>query len=696
MTTLSTGLTSNHRATVAEFRKTSYVCNGWDSMQRWDGRGSSLETAGIDGPSTEVDSWQPAPTTAAGSCTVGVHLFRYRYMDSRTGYVSDPSEEREVEVTASNEQLTFPISTTGAPNIIRSTDSKVDKIIVEMTLVGANPGEEGEEFFKAAEVLQTASSVVVSISDPQLELQILPWPVDGHRPPPVAKHVVSHRSRLWIFSTVTHEVGNCDVTNGSANVAEGSTDPDWRVSALGSSSTDREDTPWFFQRDGDSRAYEVDYYDSGGNQIVLVENYAGTTGSDVSYKLFTRANAIWVSRADYPEGFEPLKFLTGPQSEMSGDITAGVGYGSSMIFYSLNGMFKLSWDQGPLIDPILIPLSKQYGALNQHTVIEVEGQVYSMDRLGWSVWSGTFPQLISRPVDALRSLIDYDQAENFSVVFYPDLRAIRWFVVYSSDGGSYPRRYVQLDVDTQTWSTGRMLQGISAARLVPTSTGPKVLYGDENGHVWFADQGTTDGCNTSFSHLTTSSASGTIVNVTETLSTNGVGLAGCYAYQPSSQEYRLISSNTATTITLASGFTADPVAQEVVWIGPIPAKLKTGAIKARKARRKRRNRDLQVTFEPESSTRYLQVRAYEDRSSTPKTWRSGGTNLAGLVWPGGDANYPSTDWLVDLSQGDGHVQVPLGQEWARHMEVEIECWEPDATVEILGLEIDGTETGDEE
>lgn len=698
MTTLSSSLTPNHRPTVAEFRKTSYLNNGWDKMQRWDGRSTALEVAGLEGPSTDVDTWVPVPTTAAGSTTVGVHLFRYRYMDSKTGYVSDPSEEREVEVVAGAEKLTFPISTTGTANMIRSTDAKVDKIVIEMTLVGANPGEEGEEFFKAVEGLQSASSLDVDVSDPQIELQLLPWPVDGHRPPPVAKNVVSHRSRLWLFGTVVHSVGNCDVTNGSNLVPEGATSPDWRTSALGSSATARADTPWFLQIDGDPRSYEVDFYDSGNTRIQLLENYAGTTATGVSYKLFSRANAIWVSRPDYPEGFEPLKFLTGPQSEMSGDITAGVGYGASMLFYSLSGMFKLSWDQGPLTDPILIPLSKQYGALNQHCVVEVEGRVYSMDRLGWTMWDGVFPRLISRQVDELRDLIDFTKSDNFSVVFFPDLRAIRWHVCYTSDANTYPRRYIQFDLDSQSWSTGRTLQGISSARLVPTSEGPKVLYGDENGHLWFADRGTAEGCYETFGHVTASSvAGGTAITVSDTLTTDNVGLAGCYLYQPLSLEYRLITSNTASIITVASSFTTEPQASEVLWVGPIPALLKTRAYGARKKSDKKRNRYAQISFEPETSARLLRVRLYEDLSSTAKAWdTSGRTNLENLTWPGNNTNYPNTDWLVDLSERDGHTEVPLGREFKRHFEIEVECWEPDATVEIVSIEHDGLEVEDSE
>ena len=204
MTLLKSDLSPNHRAYTAEYRRLGYVNNGWDRMVRWNGRAGTAVQAGIEGPSQALDSWTPTPSTAAGDTSPGVHVVRYRYLDSKTGYVSNPSEEREVDVASGAEELTFNINTSGATNIIRSTDAKVDKIVIEMTTV------DGPEFFKATEVLNTASTVVVDIIDADLEVKFLSWPDDGHDPPPVAKYVVSHRERLWLFGQVVHTTGNAD------------------------------------------------------------------------------------------------------------------------------------------------------------------------------------------------------------------------------------------------------------------------------------------------------------------------------------------------------------------------------------------------------------------------------------------------------------------------------------------------------
>jgi hypothetical protein len=696
--TLSTTYSPNHRPTAAEYRRMAYLSNGWDKCKRWNGRTAALEDAGIAGPSRVLDSWQPAPTEASGTGTIGVHVVRYRYMDSRTGYVSNASEEREVTMSSTKGKLTFTIgaSGSGVGNIIRSTDSKVDRIVVEMTVVGDN-----DAFFKAAEGLNSAATIVVDIEDSLLEEAELPWDDVGHEPPPVAKVIVSHRDRLWLFGQVVHEVGTASFTNGSLDVAEGSTAPDWRATALG----DRTAVPatypsvtFFVERTGDGGAeYEIDTYDESLTKLIMKKVYAGVTGANVAYRIFTRANVIWISRPGYPESFQPLKFLNGPNNEMAGDLVAGVGYGSSMIFFSLSGMFQVAWDSDPLVDSVYIPLSNKYGALSQRVALEVEGSVYSMDRLGWTQWQGVFPRLISRPVEAIKNLIDYDRSELFHAVFFPNLRAIRWYVCYTGDT-NYPQHYVQFDIDTNQWSTGALYHEVSESRLVPTQEGPKVLLGDGHGHTWYADVGTCDGCAEADSHKTAAAGcTATVLQITGggLPTTGGIGLAGCYLQWRKSngtKETARILSNTATAITLASALSAIPAAAEVFWIGPIPALLKTRAYSAASKRDKRRDRFFTVEFTPEASVRYYQVRAYQNLSATPQAWATvtGRNNPPGLVWPGGNTRYPTTDFLVDGSQTDAQAEVPLGSDWRRFVEVEVECEEPDAVVEIVSLEIDGS------
>ena len=462
---------------------------------------------------------------------------------------------------------------------------------------------------------------------------------------------------------------------------------------------------WLIQKDGDDRAYEIQEYDASLNKIILAENYAGATSVDAGYRIFSRANVIWVSNPGFPEGFRPLNFINGPNGELSGDLTASLGYSASMLFWSLSGMYRLSFDLDPLLDGVLEPISQQRGALTTRVVIKVETTVYAMDHLGWYAWNGVFPEHISRPIDDIRPLIDYDQAENFHAICLPDIRAIRWYVSYTGD--TYPKNYVQLDVDTGNWSTGEHEIGISESRLVPTDDGPQVFLGDENGHLWIADRGLADGCDEAFSHLEVGIGSTTtlIPIVTPILPTINVGLGGCFAHWVEGNEDRLITSNNSSSITVSPGFSSAPGEGDEVWIGSIPTKLKTRAFLAPQAgiRHVKRDRYCWIAYEPTTAgkTRRLRVRKFNDYSPDPatwgdKSWRLGNAEeegLPGLQFPGKNPNYPDTEWLVDTSKNDGLVRVPMGGDFNRALEVELEMREPDADLEIFQLDV-GAEEGE--
>jgi hypothetical protein len=875
---------SNHRPTVAEYKHVGYMANGWNSLRRWTGASAAIETSGIAGPSRVKDTWIPRPTAqAATSTTVDgarepFRMFRYRYLDSRTGYVSNPSLEvgddpvapavdpAKILFDASLDTLRFligaatavlgphatglaittttitrdsgsfvtdgfaagdyitlsscedaannatwgPIATvaalvitlqTGSPSLTAnvddtaaqwqrstrgriqpSTDSKVDKIVLEATLAiyhpeaatttffgpdstglnitsdqitrssgswrqeGFAPGDfielqtletppgpryalygpilavtdltitlagkqatangadttaiwkrwtsaptGGTAWFKAAECANTDTTVDFTLSDAALEVSYLPWDDFGHDPPPVAQNVLAYQERIWLFGQVTHAIGQAVFTINSKVVEESA--PDWNAEVLGSAAGTAS-VQWLMRAAGTNQpAYEIDYYDVAGTQIRLKANYLEASGTK-DYKIFTRANVIWVSRAGYPESFDPLAFINGPNFDDAGNLTAGIGFGSSVIFFSNTGMFRYTWDQGPLVDGFWAPLSNKAGALSQRVVLEVEGTVYSMDRRGWYSWQGVFPKLISRPLGPILSSLDFTYVDRFHACYLPDSRAVRWYVCYS--GETYPKHYVQFEIDTGVWSTGQHDMGITDSRLVDQGQGQRLFLLDENGYSWWGDTGLADGCPAANSHVT--ATVGSTTTVVQILGggqpTTGTGLAGMYLMRRTAtgvSEARLISSNTATAITVGSAFSGAPASGDKLWVGRIPSKLKTRAFSIRDSLKfKSRNGYLTVMWKPTTSVRYLQVRVYEDYSATAKTWGPlHGTARTGYAWPGVNTAYPTSDWLIDLSYSKGVASLPIGTEWKRSLEVELEIEEPDSDFYLIALDLDG-------
>lgn len=680
-TSLATTFPSTaQRGTIAEYRRHFYVADGWRYMRRWDGRGSALVQAGIAGPSRQTGAWAPTPSTAAGLVDLGTHLVRYRYLDSTTGYVSNPSNAASVVVATTAKALTFAIDTAGAGNIIRSTDAKVDRIVVEMSVAS------GTAYFRAATALNTASTVVVSLSDVSLAVSFLPWPDDGHDVPPVTKHVVAYRGLLFAFGNVTEEAGTVDVANASASVS-GGIGTDFTTDALGTVAAPAV-VPRFFQRAGDTVAYQVAAYVSA-TALTLDAVYAGATGGDVAYRIFARTNVVFVSRPDYPESFPPTNYLPGPEGHLAGEIVAAVGFGTGMIFFARSSCDRVIWDTDPVLGGTRVPIGPR-GALGQRVVLAVERAVYSLDREGFWVFDGTMPRAIDAAIHEALEDVNWDQAEEFHGIWYERARVIRWYVCLDSD--TYPKDYFEYSPDTGTWGRGSRDHAITAAARVPTSDGPRIVLGDSSGYTWVDDEGRSDGIASPLEthYLVTGSPTTTSIPLAgAALPTTGTGVDGVFAYWLEGDELRLITANTATTLTV-SAFTTAPAVGDAIWLGRIESKLKTKAfLSDRGARERQKPRSLALFFQPLASVRYLLARVYENFSATAKGWGRERENPRAQRWPGTVEGFASTVRLVDLSDPEGVAVIGLGSTAVRAIEVELEVVEPDVALELYGIELDG-------
>ena len=681
-TTLYSAVSQNKRPRFALHNRRLYVADGWRELQRWDGVAATTATAGIAGPSQVPATWAPTPTTAAGSLTVGTHKFRYRYLDSSTGWVSEPSNEYVAAVSsAGTAQWTFAIDTSGSGNIIRSTDTKVDKIVVEATLAG------GAVFYRAAEGLQTASTIVVSIADVTLATQSLPWPgaraenIGSHLPPPIASIVLSFRGRLWLGGSVVHSEGTVAVTNASTTLT--GTGTDWTAALAkptAASFTNR--VTRLFRVAGDAVAYEINTRASA-TSAALVAPYAGSTLSGLSYKIYTRDTSIFYSEPGYPESFPALNYVLGPES---GPLTAIVPHANALMFCSLNGLERFVWTTDPSTDGVKRTIPTTRGALCQEVVVNVEETVYGLDRRGMWAYSGEAPVAISRPIETLVQRINFAQEAKFTAVWHPKSRMIRWWVAL--DSATEPHHFLAFDVDRKVWSSGYRDFATTSGALVPTTTGSKVLVGDENGYDWYDEEGTTEGCDGASlpQGLVTGTPSTTSIPLSVTLPTSP-SLAGTYAYSEELGESRLVSSNTASTLTTAA-FTTAPSVDTRIHLGRVAAVAKTKAFRAPRDANFR-GRCLTIHFEPlaevTGTVRRLRVRHYRSWLSTAETNENGArAEVANATFEAS-----SGDWLVDVTAQVGKVTLPLGEGTKSVLEVELEVTDSSVPVKILGLTVDG-------
>lgn len=159
-----------------------YYCNGVDAMQVIYNGSLTAQTAGITAPA----SAPTAGATGGGTVDAGVHLIRFRWKNSVTGYLSNPSPALSY-TAAGGANIPLTLGTTA--------DAKVDKMVIEMTQAA------GSTFYVVATVAN-ASSYTISISDVLLALNqlsnVFASPDGyGHEPPPLLIAIVEHRNRLF-------------------------------------------------------------------------------------------------------------------------------------------------------------------------------------------------------------------------------------------------------------------------------------------------------------------------------------------------------------------------------------------------------------------------------------------------------------------------------------------------------------------
>lgn len=661
-----------------------YWTNGYDPVKVWDGIAATAQNAGITGPAAAIGA---PSSTAAGLCDIGSHGIRYRYQNSRTGYVSNPSLAATVVVASgATNALTYNIAASAAP-IITSTDAKCDTILIEMTLVSSNV------YYQVAQVPNAAGSYVVSIADANLSQNFNSDANFGgqqdlttftHSPPPYGTIILGYKGRCWIMGNVPFALTAATFTNGSANVT-------------GLSSTFSQ--AWVGQaikKAGDTVAYTI--ASGSGTSLVLSVNYGGT-GSTAAASVYSQTpNRGYYSRAFAPEEFYPAVWARDFLQNRSDILTACIGRKEAMYVFGLFSSERLIYNDDPsAVTSVISPIQGNRGCFNQRCLIEAEGNMYSFDRQGiWMV--NEIPVHGSFDVDdALRELVDYSKYQQFHGAYDPVDRIMLFFFV--PVGQTLPTMAVCLEIDTGRWFFDQWFQGITSSHIVPTSDGQiRLMLCDANGYSWFFSvDGSFDGVPpTSPTVVTVASASSpTAITVNESLPTTSPTLAGVICYNPLTDLYAVINSNTGNGLTLAAGLVNTPTVGQELWLGPIQVVYQTKWWVGRGQEWKKSPVYLNIRMFPGSFTGVLRVYVYIDFATSPITPTQFPTDAPpdGVTVPPGASYYN-----VQLSggiNGDGFISVPLIANYSRAIQVKVTSLRPDGALRLAGLDFSMTDESQE-
>ncbi len=668
--TLISGLNSTLRGCWAKSNGRLYFCNGFDAMQVMERGDSTGTAAGIAAPAAAIGT----PTaTATGVVTVGTHGMRYRYYNSKSLYLSDPSSQTNITLTG-NVTLSFSIGAAGT-NIIRSTDGKVDQVIVELTDAGSSA------FYRAATVNQVLTGAEVNFVDTDLINQVAATRDGdfGHQQPPIFALAVEHRGRVFGWGQITVGLTTLTVATGSTtmSVTGSQMSPNWAG---------------FLVRVGtDSKAYRITAV-SGTTKIIVSEGYTGAASSTATATVFhAQPDLLYWSRSGFPESYNPLSFARRVLQNAS-DSPAGL-YSNTEILYLFGQRTVRALDY--TTDPAagkLLQVASEFGLWNQHCLVEANGRIYGWGRSGAWYLSDLDAVHISRPVDdridgtdsSSSDIVDVTKSEQFHGVFDPWERCITWhYGTAAEDFCSHALRY---DIERKTWSIGTRKQALKASSQTTggTTNRTRAVVVDTNGYTWYLTPGVFDGSSYSGSVLvvSTTGATTTAIPVTVPLTTGTNDLRGVIATY-SGQDIQVIS-NTSTTLMLNSALTAAPTIGSEVFLGVIAFTISTKWVALTDLVNKQRPSYLVIKMVPGTATGQLTLKFYTDFSTTPVTLTKGASDTLpdGLSWTNG-ATFASVD--LDCGSGDGMVAMPLTMQFHRAIRAELSSTRPDGLIRVLDL-----------
>ncbi len=677
-TALKTALSTAYRGSFAKSNSRLYFTNDFDPMQVIERGDVACNEAGIAAPTSGTGiHTMGTPTTATGLTQSGTHLLRYRYYNSKSLYVSNPSNYVSVTLTGSS-TLTISIGVqTGGLNVIRSTDPKVDQVIIEMTPV------DDSTYYRAALVNQTLTGTTVSMLDATLiQQEASSFAGDyGHEQPPLHSMIIEHRGRLFGWGATVRTITGVTVTNASTTVTNTG------------SAFSRKWGGRLLQLSTGTTTYRIVSVATGGDSLVISESWTGSTATGATLSVVSAApDTMSWSRAGFPESWKPSDWARRVLQNQT-DVPSGmISTHGGILLSGQRTMRLFDYDADPALARIE-QIPTEMGCWNIRCLISCAGKVYGWGRSGVWVIDGLLPIHLSRPVDAtIEADYDADQSEEFHGWYDPRERVLWW--IYVATGDTAPKSAFFYDLDRQQWGTRTFRQAILASTLVAGSTNNvRALLSDENGYSWYLTADRFDGVPTTLVDtgseytgvvtVSTTGATATVIPTTEALPTGATDLVGVVLYHPTTSGTALVSSNGANSITLAgTGLASAPTISTELYLGSFEWTMRTKWFDGRGLDTKKRPAYVSVKKVPGTSAGKVKIRIYEDFSTSPMAFSlgSGDSFPDGVTWTDG-ATFATVD--LDGGSGDGVAYVPLSANWKRAISVEATSVKPANALKML-------------
>lgn len=607
-TALASGLDDDIPGTLTNHQAKLYYNNDFDDTRRMERGDLAAVTAGIDAPAS-------APTyssSSTGSLGAGTYRLRYRYYDEKTGYLSNPSAETE-RTTTSGQSIMV--------NGVNSSDAKVTQVFWERTTA------DGSVWYREGTASTATAMFEFDDSDTVLEQGI---DIDaiygnyGHEPPPFVEIMCEHRGRMFGWKRSVRTRTGCTVASGVASIS-GSGFPttgawDGRLLTVGTEKT------------------TSIIASTTSTVITLASAYAGSaSGSANGISVFhPQPDMLYWSRAGFPESWKPStwarRVLQGGADEPSAMFSAY----DTLWLCGQHSIRTFDYTADPAAAR-LSAIPTEMGVYNQQCIVQADGRTFGLGQAGAFELQGKVPTRISDDIEIqLAALIDTAQFADFHGCYDPYERSVTWY--FTRTGDTVPKDGICYFTESGQWQFVTYRQPIKCSITYGSAAYPYRPYlADSNGWVWRVGEDRPADClpsTMSSGVLTTASAnSTTIINIVESLPTGSGDCKGAMLYWPAAAEARVVTANTANTVTVSPAFTAAPGTGVVLYLGSIDVHLKSDWWMMRSPQHKKHPPYVAIEHLSEGTAPEVAVSVYQDLSGTAAQWTTdaGDSRLKGVT-----------------------------------------------------------------
>jgi hypothetical protein len=487
-------------------------------------------------------------------------------------------------------------------------------------------------------------------------------------PPSHAIAVKSFQDRFFYLGTADYTAGTVAINTGSPGIV--GTETAWTEGMVGR----------FIHIDGELEPYEITGYTTP--TALVVGRIMGDTASSLAYAITpppSDRNKIYYSEPDEPESVPVTNVITVQENTDDDDsIVGAMPFGSVLYVLKERHVYTCSFARQPKIDADVRLLTHR-GCVNANCYTFHEGTAYLLDQLGaYKMSTGGAVEPISEPIQDLwrDGTIDWSKKEWFHVDADPVYGLVYFFVAFTGDSGTRPKRALVYNTRGKQWWTVDLGIEIGGSARAVVSGKVRLILGGEGRVVYLANEGETDVVTAETRSTATASTSTTLTDSTASFTDAMIGAPIAIVSGTGKGQLRRITARTSTQLTVDPAWATDPDATSTYLVGAIKWSIKSGLFEFAEDVAGH-DRSFSFSFEPTIGASTLDLKRYLNHDSSPLTQplkqhkgvgglltRAKGDDHAVVelqaIQRGSD---PVAGWANDSYGGKGQTRMQ-GQRWA--------------------------------